>query len=112
MVNTVTASHRCRDPAEISLVSIFTFVLWTSCALVGILGLWIPYPHPHAGERQPPPVIAQRITVDISQEFSTPQVKESVIAAPAVAQPPKMPPLPTMAAPNPAAAVVALVPTP
>ena len=92
-----------RDP---TFLQVFTLVLWLTCLVVGLLGLWLQSPLPPklvpTPPPEPPPVQAEVIDVDIT--------REPVMAADDSAPPPDAipdappespPPLPAVAAPSP-----------
>jgi periplasmic protein TonB len=99
---------------EVSLTPVFTLVLWLACLAVGGLGMWLPYPRPHAAAT-PPPLQAQIVNIQVTREYLPPPVNRS---SPPVAdisrvQPPPRPeaivtppppPLAALAAPSPAIA--------
>jgi TonB family protein len=96
-----------------SLLPIFTAVLWTLCLIVGILGLWIPYPHFSSVESTPLTPPTQLVNVQIertppaSEErpipkiSSTPALPSPLPSAPPQVAIPQVPEL-TVAMPSPA----------
>jgi protein TonB len=97
------------------LTSLFTSVLWTVCVAVGVAGLLWKYPRVVEPKREPPPVAAQRIQVQITPD-RLPAMAEAAAPSPsplansaATAQPP---PPPEAAAPPPDAPPLAAVATP
>jgi TonB family protein len=101
---------------EVSLVSAATLVVWISCMAVGIAGLWLRYPRPQPEGKAPPPVVAQVMHVQLTDEASpaAPDIgPQQTPPEESGAQPPPMPdaavappapPMIAVAAPSPAIA--------
>jgi len=99
-----SSAHPPRDP---TFLQVFTLVVWLTCLVVGLLGLWLQaqsatpkYQPPPPLE--PPPVQAEVIDVDITREpvmaaDDTPPPPEAMPDAP----PESPPPLPEVSAPSP-----------
>jgi len=68
------AFHSPSTPGEINNLAVFTLVLWLGCAVVGLLGLVVPYtrPRPPAQPEQP---IVERLQVELTQEPPPPDVE-------------------------------------
>jgi TonB family protein len=108
------AQRLAREMEDVSLLSVATFVLWLSCLAVGIAGLWLRYPEPQLEIKQPPPVVAEVMHVELTDE-SAPAPPD--IGAPQTppeesgAQPPPMPSAPAAPAAPPMIVVAAPSPT-
>lgn len=97
---------------EPTFLQVFTLVLWVTCLVIGLLGLWLqggltPAKPPPPKTVEPPPVQAELIEVAMTTERLIPAATDSPPpppAAPAEAPPPEAPPLPAVAAPSPAIA--------
>ena len=50
------------------MLPIFTCVVWTGCAVVGLAGLGLHYPWPQAKTAEPPPVLAETPVVRLPKE--------------------------------------------
>jgi TonB family protein len=102
------------QPNTPSLVSIITTVLWGSSVLVGLLGLYLPYPRPPIPDKEPSAVQAEIVQVDLQttppaeappfRAQSAPLLDLSAPAPPPVAAPPEAPPMAAVAAASPAIA--------
>lgn len=76
----VTAPARKRTPDGVkelkiesaSLVSVATLVTWVFCLSVGAIGLLVPYARPAFRPPESPPVLAQVLNVQLTQEPSPP----------------------------------------
>jgi len=101
---------------QISVSSLFTFVLWSSCVAVGAIGLRLPYPGVQAPARKPPPVTAERIEVQITpQRVASPQMTDAAqepSPTAAADEPAQPPPAPDAATPPADAPLLAAVATP
>lgn len=71
----------------VSWSSVFTLVLWTGCVTVGALGFVLPYTRPQPPAKQPEPVQAEILNVELSNDPLPP-----LDAAPPVAPNPSQPP--------------------
>lgn len=99
---------------EPTFLQVFTLVLWVTCLVVGLLGLWLagrlaPAKPPPPKLVDPPPVQAELIEVAMTTEKLAPAATDSPPPAPAPdaradPPPPEAPPLPAVAAPSPAIA--------
>jgi protein TonB len=69
--------------------SVLTLVLWTGCLAVGWLGFVLPYSRPHAGPRQPEPVHAEILNVELVNDQLPPP--DLAPPPPDLAQPPPLP---------------------
>ena len=67
--------------------SVLTLVLWTGCVTVGALGFVLPYTRPQPPARQPEPVQAEILNVELSNDPLPP-----LDTAPAVTPDPSQPP--------------------
>lgn len=104
-----------RPRPEPTFLQVFTLVLWLTCLVVGLLGLWLqhrlvlPRLAPTA-KPQPPPMHAELIDVELTREPVVMAAADSPPPPPpdAPALPPNAPPpapaLPAVAAPSPAIA--------
>ncbi len=86
-----------RNPAsaETSPLHVTTLVLWLGCLTVGALGLAWTYPRPVAPAKAAPPVVAQVLHVELTNDPLPPPD----IAPAGSAPPPLLEPLPAAAAP-------------
>ena len=105
-----------REMEEVSLVSSATLVLWMTCLSVGIAGLRLRYPRPQAQKKEPAPVVAQVMHVqladDTSPAFAPPDVGSSQTPpAESGMQPPPMPSAPAVPSAPPMVALAAPSPT-
>lgn len=92
--------------------SVVTLVLWTSCVTVGSLGFVLPYPEPRPPAKQPEPVEAEFLKVELSNSpLPPPEVAPSLTPDPS--PPPPLldsvairipPPMIAVAQPSPAIA--------
>jgi protein TonB len=87
-------------PETNSMPAVLTCVLWTSCLAVGIVGALLPYTRPHAPRPEPPPLIAQKLEVQLSAD--------PVVAAPLPPPDPNAAPPPPDAVAQPQVAPVAV----
>ncbi|HTI97566.1 MAG TPA: energy transducer TonB [Dongiaceae bacterium] len=98
---------------EISLPALTTLVVWTTVLTVGLLGLWLHYPRPGV-PASIPAIQAELLQVKLTA--APPQnaaaSREAEPAPETQLSVPLVPPLPQMAAPQPAAAFVVPVPFP
>ncbi|HEY2584871.1 MAG TPA: TonB family protein [Tepidisphaeraceae bacterium] len=109
------AAHQERQTAppprrEPTFLQVFTLVLWVTCLLVGLLGLWLqgrlhlPKAAPPKPP-EPPPMQAELVEVELTPQPATPAAMNSpppVPDATAEPPPPDVPPaLPAVAAPSP-----------
>jgi protein TonB len=78
-----------RDPP--GLLSISTLVLWLGCLLVGLLGFLLPYPWPRPPPKEPTPVIAQVMHVQLTEDSSIHPDDAPPILPGDVSQPPDTP---------------------
>jgi protein TonB len=72
-----------------SLLSILTFVLWFGCLGVGVSGFLLPYTHPQPPPVVLPPIHAELLNVQITQQRSP--LRQARAPAIAQAQPPPPP---------------------
>ena len=102
------------DGETARLASVLATAIWIGCVTVGVTGLWLRYPRPHAPVKPPPPDV-QLLNVEVTKNLSAPpeigsssNVPEAVDARlPAEAQVaalPSVPPLTAVAAPSPSIA--------
>ena len=105
------------------MLSVFTFVIWGSCLLVGFLGITLPYSRPRPLVEPPPPVSAQLLNVELApdpQPLAAPAAVAPTLDQPQPPPPPDLetiqppPPTITVAAPSPqmAFAVPVEIPAP
>ena len=78
-----------RPEGAIASSAIVTLVLWTSCVLVGIIGVLVPYARPTEPVIAPPAVQAELIEVQLSNE-PLPDLAQP--SAPTMPQPPDLTP--------------------
>src|SRR5450432_2384151 len=64
LMNFEVANH----DGDVGFLPVGTSVIWLSCLMVGIIGLWLPYPRPIAPAQQPTPVQAQIMHVELSED--------------------------------------------
>jgi len=106
---------RSEEPAPpVNLVPVATLVLWIVCLTVGVVGFFLRYPWPRPPPKEPPPVVAQRINVQIAdQAIAQPQAgAPSTVTPPAEPQPPAPVAPPIAVSAPPLAAVANLLPAP
>jgi protein TonB len=61
------------EPTEdTSLVEVLTFVMWTVCLMVGLLGFWLHYSRPHAAAKAPEPVRMEKLLVQLARQPAAP----------------------------------------
>jgi protein TonB len=66
-------AHIGLEPAEYtSLVEVWTFVTWTVCLAVGLLGLWLHYSRPHPAVKPPEPVKMEKLFVQLARQSAVP----------------------------------------
>jgi protein TonB len=96
---------------EASLTSTFTLILWLSCIVVAVLGQALPYARPKPPVSTPPPIQAEILNVELTNDPLAPP--EADPPPPAPSQPPPLhepiappiaPPLIAVAEPSPAIA--------
>lgn len=92
------------DPTarDTSLLQVTTLVLWSGCAIGGLLGLWLHYAAPALPRPAPEPVVVEKLQVDLAPPAVLPV---DAATAPASDLPP--PPAALASAPVPAAIPVA-----
>jgi protein TonB len=106
----VAAATRAMDarPAEVEFLPVLTLVLWTGCLAVGALGLSLSYARPQPPAQEPPPVQAELLQVELTNDPLSPL--DAPPPPPGTPQPPPLPelivttpvpPLLTVAAPSP-----------
>ncbi len=83
--------------SETRLLPAATAVLWLGCVEVGLLGLWLGYPYPRPPVKEPTPVQAEVLNVQITNAPLPPLSLE----APRLPAPMSPPPLTAMAMPSP-----------
>jgi len=101
-----------RSAPEPTFLQVFTLVLWMTCLMVGLLGLWLqgrlmPGKPPPPKVPEPLPVQAEVIEVAMTNERVNPAAADSLPPPPDATSeppPPDAPPLPAVAAPGPAIA--------
>lgn len=71
----------------ISWWTVLTLVLWTGCLTIGLLGLALPYSRPHPAARQPEPVQAQVLNVELASDLAPPP---ETPPPPQISQPPPL----------------------
>ncbi|MGV3772483.1 MAG: energy transducer TonB [Verrucomicrobiales bacterium] len=89
--------HRPAQPFNASYLQLSTLTLWSSCLLIGALGIAIPYARPRPPAPEPAPVHAEVLHVELSNEalpmmadqqpsmnLSTPPPAMTMPAAPSV----------------------------
>lgn len=88
------------------MVQIITLVLWVSCVVVGLLGMWLTHPPaappPAPIKKPPPPLKAEVLNVDLAPMPLPPPAPRnpSEPPPPAAPSPASPPPLPEVAAPS------------
>jgi TonB family protein len=66
---TESIAHIGMEPTEdSSLVEVVTFVTWTVCLAVGLLGFWFHYSRPHPFVKPPEPVKLERLLVQLNKQ--------------------------------------------
>jgi protein TonB len=106
-------AHIGMEPAEdTSLVAVLTFVTWTVCLAVGLLGFSLHYSRPHPYVPAPEPVKMEKLFVQLAKQPATPleNVRPSGntgSSAPAPADEMAAPPIPVA---EPSAAIAFAVP--
>lgn len=92
------------DPAvrNTSLLQITTLVLWSACALGGLLGFWLHYASPTLPRTAPEPLVIEKLNVELAPPTAIP-----LDSAPAPASDLPPPPAALASAPVPAAIPVA-----
>lgn len=90
---------------------LLTLVVWMLCLIVGVLGLLLPYPWPKPPMKEPPPVAAEEIKVEIASDATAAPNAVAPTASDEPAVPPPSPqaiappsPLTNVAVPTPAVA--------
>jgi periplasmic protein TonB len=98
-------------PADVSLMTMSTLVLWTSCLVVGLVGWLCPYPLPRSAVKHHEPLPAEILNVELTPDsLSLPNaapVSPDSASPPALqdlAAIPSTPPLIAVAEPSPALA--------
>jgi protein TonB len=71
------------------ILPLSTLVLWMICLTIGLLGFLLPYPWPHPPAKEPTPVIAQVMLVQLTDDSSTPDIGPPSPSD--VSQPPDLP---------------------
>jgi TonB family protein len=71
---------------EVAITPVLTLVLWTVCAAVGLMGIWIPYGRPGPVVKAARPVEARVMNVNVVEGHSSPPVKARIAE---VEQPPE-----------------------
>jgi len=92
---------------EVSLLTIFTFVLWIGCLIIGLIGLLTGNPPAKPPTTQPQPVAAEIMDVQIATDVQPADAPAAPAPSPEIAQPsqlPSAPPLPAVAMPSPSIA--------
>jgi protein TonB len=93
----------------VSITVVFTLTLWLGCLGVGVLGFALPYVRPSPQPKEPPPVLAEILQVELTGDF----LPEPLPVPADPAQPPPLldllvvpqpPPLIAVAKPSPAIA--------
>lgn len=91
---------------EISIGSVVTLVLWTGCLTVGLVGFVLPYARPVAPPKPVPPIKAEILQVELTNDPLPPIAPEprlSVSQPPPLTQlvaPPEVPPMTAVAEPS------------
>ncbi len=107
-----SSSAPSRKAEETSLLGLATFILWWGTLAVGVVGLSVPYARPCPPAPQPPPVVAEVLSVELTDD-PLPEPDGGAPAAGSFAQPPPAnavvqpsdaPPMIAVAAPSPAIA--------
>lgn len=75
---------------DIAWSGVFTLVLWTGCVTIGALGFVLPYTRPQPPAKQPEPVQAEILNVELSND-PLPPLDSASSVAPALSQPPPLP---------------------
>ncbi len=92
------------DAYRISILSVFTLMLWLGCLLVGGLGFIMHYPQPHSPSAQPPPVKVEMLEVKLTDDPQlTPESSHNSTVTDPVAHPQIPQPI-AVAQPSPAIA--------
>jgi TonB family protein len=84
------ATLQAPSRSEISLTSIFTATLWIFCAVVGVIGIVIPYQNAVAKKAALPAIQAEILNVELTNE-PLPPAQESSRATSQVLAPPTAP---------------------
>lgn len=94
------------DGVGLGLLHAGTLALWMGCAAMVLGGMRLHYPRPHFAQEQPPPVVAEPLTVSTEVYSAAERVEASAPPSPsAEAAPlPAIPPLPSVAMPSPSIA--------
>ncbi|HWE01184.1 MAG TPA: energy transducer TonB [Tepidisphaeraceae bacterium] len=112
------AAHDRIDASAQRLVYAATAAAWVGCMAIGVGGLILKYPWPHLAAKEPPPVVAERIHVELADNPILTNWQASASPSPAVPQapepqppaldtaeiPPDAPPSIPLAVPSPAIA--------
>jgi periplasmic protein TonB len=80
--------------STVSMTPVITFVLWSGCIVVGLVGIVLPYARPFPLTKEKPPIQAEMVQVELSNDPLPPIAQPE---RPSVPQPPVMvqiPPLP------------------
>lgn len=96
---------------EVSFTTVFTLILWLGCVVIGALGYAVPYARPQPPAQNPPPVEAEVLSVELTNDPLPPP--DVAPPPPDLSQPPPLlaaivppiaPPLTAVAEPVPAIA--------
>ena len=91
-------------------LSVSTLALWLSCSVIGITGLALPYSRPHAPAKEPEPVQAEVLKVELTADPLPPEAQPpplNVVQPPPMLQPTaaqQAPPMLAVAEPSPSIA--------
>ena len=70
-------AHIGLEPSgDTSLVPVLTFVTWTVCLVVGLLGFLLPYSRPHRVVKPPEPVKMEKLFMQLGKQTITPTENE------------------------------------
>lgn len=96
-----------RNSEELHLLPIVTLVLWLVCLAVGGMGLSLRYPRPHPPAKEPEPVQAEIVNVELTSAQPPPDAAPPPLdltqppPPPDAVVTPQSPPLVAVSAPNP-----------
>src|SRR5688572_2531774 len=81
----------CFQPG-VPTAAVFTFVLWSGCLVIGLLGVVLPYTRPSPPPKEQPAVKAEVLHVELTNDPLPPIIPQTGITPP---QPPALDPVPT-----------------
>jgi TonB family protein len=80
-----------RAQASVSTAAVFTFVLWSGCLVIGVLGIVLPYTRPSLSPAEQPAIKAEMLQVELTSDPLPPIIPQTVTPP----QPPVLDQLPT-----------------